>query len=123
VNRLFSAFPNGRAGLGLLCLRVALLLAVITADASTLLVRVALTVLGAMVIAGFLTPLAGSVVAALAVGTAGWSLLTGAPVLFENFRVHGLLASIATALLMIGPGAYSVDAHLFGWRELRMPDP
>jgi uncharacterized membrane protein YphA (DoxX/SURF4 family) len=123
VDRLFSAFPNGWAGLGLLCLRFALLLTLITEISPATVIRLALACTGALVIAGFLTPLVSSAVATITVSTAGWSLVTGAPLLFDSLRVHVLLAGIATALLMIGPGAYSVDAHLFGWRELRMPDP
>jgi uncharacterized membrane protein YphA (DoxX/SURF4 family) len=107
----------------LLCLRFALLLTLITAIAPTIVVRLLLACTGALVIAGFLTPLASSAVAAIAVGTAGWSFFTGAPLLFDSLRVHGLVAGVAMALLMIGPGAYSVDARRFGWRELRMPDP
>ena len=123
MGRLFSAFPSGWAGVGLLGLRVALLLTLITGIASTLLIQLALACTGAFVIAGFLMPLVSSAVAAIAVGTAGWSLITGAPLLFDSLRLHGLVAGVAIALFMTGPGAYSVDARLFGWRELRMPDP
>ena len=58
----------------------------------------------------------------MTVGTAGWSFLPAVRLLFGTFQLHGLVAVVAMAVAMIGPGAYSVDARLFGWRELRMPD-
>jgi len=98
VHRLFSAFPSGWPGLGLFCLRFALPLILIGGIAPTIVAQVVLGCAAAMVIAGFLTPFASGVVAAVALGTAGWSLFTGAPLLFGSLRVHGLLAGVASPL-------------------------
>lgn len=123
MDRLFSAFPGGWAGLGLLGLRLALLPALVSVAAPVLLVRVPLACVAALMVAGLLTPLTAGTVVAIALGSAAWSLVTGGPLFFEHLRIHGLLAAIAVALLAIGPGAYSIDARLFGWRELHVPDP
>ena len=58
-------------------------------------------VLAGCVLAGFLTPLA-------AIGAAAVSLFGSAPYAF----------AIAAALALLGPGAFSVDARLFGRREI-----
>ena len=54
--------------------------------------------------AGFMTPVAGVLGVAAA-------LLGGAP-------AWAGLAVIAAALVLLGPGAYSIDARLFGRREI-----
>lgn len=32
--------------------------------------------------------------------------------------VHGLLATLGASLALLGPGAWSIDARLFGWRQI-----
>jgi hypothetical protein len=34
---------------------------------------------------------------------------------------HILLGTLGAALAMIGPGAWSVDAGLFGWKRIDIP--
>jgi hypothetical protein len=34
-----------------------------------------------------------------------------------------LLGTISLALALLGPGAWSVDARLFGWRRIDIRDP
>jgi hypothetical protein len=33
-----------------------------------------------------------------------------------------LLAALGAGLALLGPGAWSVDAHLFGWKRVELPD-
>ena len=101
MQRFFSSFPAGRAGAGLLLLRVAAAASLII-DArswpiavSSLAVAVAL-----LMLVGFVTPIAGSLAAAAGV--------YGDPYLFV----------IAAAIVLLGPGAFSIDARLFGRREI-----
>jgi uncharacterized membrane protein YphA (DoxX/SURF4 family) len=35
---------------------------------------------------------------------------------------HILLATLGTAVALLGPGAWSVDARLFGWKRINIPN-
>jgi len=131
VQRYFSTFPEGFPGVGLLILRVLVGLTAATQGASSLihgsdvgLVTVALAVAavggGAAVLLGFLTP-GASVLA----GAATLLLALGAPsssVLAIDAVTSACVAADATALALLGPGAHSLDARLFGRREVVIPD-
>jgi hypothetical protein len=69
--------------------------------------------LGMLLFAGLWTPVAGTLVAAAAL----WNLISCA----HPWR-WVLLATLGAALALIGPGAWSIDAHLFGWRRLEIRD-
>jgi putative oxidoreductase len=69
--------------------------------------------LGVLLLAGLWTPVAGTLVAAEAL----WNVFsTGHPSRWI------LLATLGAALALIGPGAWSIDARLFGWRRLEIRD-
>ena len=69
---------------------------------------------GILLLAGLWTPIAGVLVAILALGQAfshphdPWS--------------HILLGTLGAALALLGPGGWSVDARLFGWKRINIRD-
>ena len=77
---------------------------------------------GASLVVGFLTPGTAVLVGAatLLLDTAGSPAANAS---FEINRVAALLIFVdATALALLGPGAHSLDARLFGRREIIIPD-
>jgi uncharacterized membrane protein YphA (DoxX/SURF4 family) len=78
---------------------------------------------GACIAAGFLTPVVQLLVASIelaAVGLRWWA--TGSAVTLGGSGIDDLLAlMMAISLALLGPGAYSVDARLFGRREITIP--
>ena len=121
MRRLYSTFAHGAPGAGLLLLRVAaggaLLLhgiAALTAGLPPAWVafHIFCTAIGVLLVVGLWTP----VVCVLAVIDA---TLRG----FFNpadADFYLLLAALAAALALLGPGAWSVDARLFGWRRVEI---
>jgi uncharacterized membrane protein YphA (DoxX/SURF4 family) len=79
-------------------------------------------VVGIAVLAGFLTPFV-CVVATLGYLINGVALLLPAS---ADKHASGFtafdLAAMALALILLGPGAFSVDARLFGRREIIIPE-
>jgi putative oxidoreductase len=69
--------------------------------------------LGILLLAGLWTPVAGTLVAAEAL----WHVFTT-----EHPSRWIMLATLGAALALIGPGAWSIDARLFGWRRLEIRD-
>jgi hypothetical protein len=115
MQRLFSMFPSGRPGCGLVVLRVAVMGSVWLdatghfAVPSALALRVALGGVSVLLFLGLLTPLASALSAVPKLTVLASSVANGleAPLL-------GVLTS--AVLVLLGPGAYSLDARLFGRR-------
>ena len=110
LQRLFSTFPDGWPGSGLLLLRLG--------------AGISLGYLGAIGLSGDLAAAAGGIL--LLAGL--WTPLTGALIAMDELWlassqhfsspcdpwIHILLAVISASVAMLGPGAWSVDARLFG---------
>ena len=120
MGRLFWTFPDGLPGAGLLLLRLvlsgALLSRWLTAwptDSSfdfTLRVIESLAALSLCV--GFGTPVCS--------GGAATVEMWRACVEPEALSIHVVLAAVGVALALLGPGAFSIDAGIFGWRRIEV---
>ena len=127
MQRLFSTFPGDWPGAGLLLLRVTagvpLVLRGISeireaplalSPAVSVILGGAAVVSGLLVLAGLWTPVA----ALLAMLLELW-------IVFSRTGLEGtpiLLAAQGASLAMLGPGAWSVDARLFGRRRIDFSD-
>jgi putative oxidoreductase len=119
LQRLFSTFPNSWPGVGLLVLRVCLGIALIyfgiaglsvkPSESITLPQNLIASVGGIFLLAGLWTPVMGTAVALDEVWI-GLSLY--APQ--EDTWIHIFLGVLSVSLAMLGPGAWSIDARLFG---------
>jgi uncharacterized membrane protein YphA (DoxX/SURF4 family) len=76
---------------------------------------------GLALLAGFLTPIAGILAGLGAVGLAlSWFSLPFAGQ-FEIRLIAILIVVVAVAVVLLGPGSLSLDARLFGRREIIIP--
>jgi len=129
---MFSSFPDGWPGTGLVLLRVACG-ALLTVQGAAYVLdnssqRLAAWVLafvavssGVLLLIGCLTRLA-AVVASVACASGAFAWLPASSLDFFAARLPSILvAVIAAAVICLGPGAFSVDALLFGRREVVIP--
>ena len=76
---------------------------------------------GASVVAGFLTPIVSTLVGIGILGMSLSALPVASPNLLEARTSEVLALTVVAAIGLIGPGAFSIDAHLFGRREILIP--
>ena len=122
MRRLYSTFAGGWPGTSLLFMRLVI--------GCVLVVRASLRLWGdpppnitiaaaILLVAGFLlmfglwTPIAGASVALIE----AWKILT----LPGDRWLWLLLGTVCGALAMLGPGRWSIDARLFGWKRVEAP--
>jgi putative oxidoreductase len=109
--RLFSTFASGWPGAGLLLMR---LVAGITLVSRGIVGLRAVSIgAGMLLLAGLWTPIAGVLAAAIEL----WCTFSQP----ADALTHILLVTLAIALVLVGPGAWSVDARLFGWKRIDIP--
>ena len=115
MQRLFSTFANGWPGLGLLIQRLVLGIALLyhgiaplcgIPAAGPVVLQLIGSFLGLFILAGLWTPAMGALVAVVQVSIA----FSGS----GNESMAIILAALGSTLAMIGPGAWSIDARLFG---------
>jgi uncharacterized membrane protein YphA (DoxX/SURF4 family) len=73
---------------------------------------------GVALVLGVTTSVAAFLVVAGVVCTSASWLPSPTPNLFEPWPVAALVIIVAAAILFLGPGAFSIDARLFGLRKI-----
>lgn len=124
MRRLFSTFARGWPGIGLLVLRVVLGISLIwravgrlSGDPSPHMTVLSVLGIGTglLLLIGLWTPVAATLVAAIQVWKICWK--------FGDPWIYLLLGTIAVAVTMLGPGFWSVDARIYGWKRIDLPNP
>lgn len=118
MQRLFSVFPNGWPGRGLLLQRVvtAAFLFCFGFDRHREITLFILHMIGAgagtLLLLGLWTPVCGALIAVVEV----WIALS-----YAGCGTSIVLAALGATVAMIGPGAWSIDARLFGRKHFEIP--
>jgi putative oxidoreductase len=121
LQRLFATFPEGWPGTGLLLVRAVAAIPVVLQGIEGLLTAPLQTggifemvsaCFAVLLLAGLWTPVAGVLMAVVEL-----CLVLSHP---SDPWMHVRLGVLGAALAMLGPGAWSVDAHLFGRKRIEI---
>ena len=121
MRRLFSTFAHGWPGIGLILLRVAAGGALATrgllafpniASVASELFQLVVGAVGLLLIIGLWTPAAAAFMVILEL----WRMVSRR----EDLAVEALLCTLALAIALLGPGGWSIDARLFGWKRIEI---
>ena len=134
LQRLYSTFPGGRPGIGLLLLRAMVGLTATAegilylsgpsslSSSTNWLLGTVLITSGASLVAGFVTPYAALLVGLCFLGIVlSWFPAPSSSSLHDTRQVAFGMMITAAALALLGPGAFSCDGRLFGRREIVIP--
>ena len=123
MRRLFSGFARGWPGTGLLFMRLVagiglvIRAVAIPCDGPKLgpgILQMLTAGAGLLLLAGLWTPIAGALVTVIYI----WDIFSHRGDPWTNI----LLITLCAALVLLGPGAWSVDARLFGWKRIDIRD-
>lgn len=132
LQRLFASFPSGWPGVALLLLRTVIGLDVFAQGVFYVIEPKStpaawfgglIAVAGCLLLFGCLTPLAGLVAGFGIVGVVLSLFPAAATNLFESASSFAFALAILISVIVLGPGAFSIDARLFGRREIIIPLP
>jgi uncharacterized membrane protein YphA (DoxX/SURF4 family) len=76
---------------------------------------------GALLLIGLLTPVAAALAGLGAFGVAVSLLPACTPTLFDSKPAIVFAGTMLIQVILLGPGAYSLDARAFGRREIIIP--
>ena len=122
MQRLFSTFADGWPGKGLLLQRVVTTAALIhcgiaglreAPQFASIAPQIVAAGAGILLLVGLWTPVMGTVVAIVE----AWIVLSRP----ADPWIPIVLATLGATLAMLGPGAWSVDARLFGRKHIDIP--
>jgi putative oxidoreductase len=125
LQRLFSTFPDGWPGSGLLLLRLGAGIALVClAISGFLAVRepvnigrdLVAAIAGVFLATGLWTPVIGTLITLDEL----WIALSTYSSLRDSPWIHVLLAVLTAGVAMLGPGAWSIDARLYGRKRFDM---
>ena len=128
---LFSTYPGGAPGLGLLLLRIAVSAALVIQGAAYVssphakldiwILAASVIICAILLVVGLFTSIV-SLLAAMGVGAIALSLFRSpiGNLLSEGMMIFNVVLT-SLAIVLLGPGAFSLDARLFGRREIIVP--
>jgi putative oxidoreductase len=121
LQRLYSTFANGWPGVGLLIQRIVVAIVLVrfcvihlidSASSISMIPHIIAACAGILFLVGLWTPFVGTLIAVAEL----WIAMSH----FSDPWISIMLATFGGTSAMLGPGAFSVDARLFGRRHLEV---